>query len=176
MDIELDSGEKSTSNLSYKQPESTKSSGQREQQAQACENMLRTRSASQTIPAQGKSFPRLRSDGPSSRRKAPHLELWWLFGTDWSLVQGDDPRFSSSGSPSAPHRPKRAHFELLFLPFRQRPVSNLRSSQGRKYLSRSINIAELHRPRQGVVRARARWHHYVDSGQLRSRPMERPGT
>ena len=40
---DLDSGEKSTSDLSYKQPESTKSSGQREQQAQACENMLRTR-------------------------------------------------------------------------------------------------------------------------------------
>src|SRR5207237_1292583 len=30
---------------------------------------------SQTIPAQGELFPRLRSDGPSSRRKAPRLEL-----------------------------------------------------------------------------------------------------
>src|SRR5208337_2254701 len=55
-------------------------------------------------------------------RKAPRLELWWRFGLDWSVVQGDDPRFSSSGSSSALHRTKYTHCWLLFLPFRQSPV------------------------------------------------------
>ena len=29
------------------------------------------------------------------------FKFWWRFGLDWSVVQGDDPRFSSSGSSSA---------------------------------------------------------------------------
>ena len=45
--------QKFTSDLPYKQPESTKSSGQRELQAQACENMLRTRSAISNNPGKG---------------------------------------------------------------------------------------------------------------------------
>ena len=36
-------------------------------------------------------------------------------------------------------------------------MSNLRSSKGRKYQFRSMNITERHCPRQGVVGLRARW-------------------
>ena len=64
---ELDSGEKFTSDLPYKQPESTKSSGQRELQAQACENMLRTRSAI--------------SNNPSAREVIPSTSVGWIFVT-----------------------------------------------------------------------------------------------
>ena len=61
----LDSGEKFTSDLPYKQPESTKSSGQRELQAQACENMLRTRSAI--------------SNNPGAREVIPSTSVGWIF-------------------------------------------------------------------------------------------------
>ncbi len=54
-------------------------------------------------------------------------------------------------------------------------ISNLRSSKGRKNQSRSMNIPERDRLRQGVVRPRARWHHHVDSGQRRSRAVKSPG-
>jgi len=54
--------------------------------------------------------------------------------------------------------------------------SNLCSSKGRKYQSRSMNIAERHCPRQGVVGLRARWHPHVDSGQHLSRLLAHPGT
>ena len=64
---ELDSGEKFTSDLPYKQPESTKSSGQRELQAQACENMLRTRSAI--------------SNNPGAREVIPSTSVGWIFVT-----------------------------------------------------------------------------------------------
>ena len=63
----LDSGEKFTSDLPYKQPESTKSSGQRELQAQACENMLRTRSAI--------------SNNPGAREVIPSTSVGWIFVT-----------------------------------------------------------------------------------------------
>ena len=64
---QLDSGEKFTSDLPYKQPESTKSSGQRELQAQACENMLRTRSAI--------------SNNPGAREVIPSTSVGWIFVT-----------------------------------------------------------------------------------------------
>ena len=63
----LDSGEKFTSDLPYRQPESTKSSGQRELQAQACENMLRTRSAI--------------SNNPGAREVIPSTSVGWIFVT-----------------------------------------------------------------------------------------------
>jgi hypothetical protein len=53
-------------------------------------------------------------------------------------------------------------------------ISNPRSSQGRKYQFRSMNIPERGRLRQGV--RRARWHPHVDSGQRRSRLLAHPGT
>ena len=63
----MDSGEKFTSDLPYKQPESTKSSGQRELQAQACENMLRTRSAI--------------SNNLGAREVIPSTSVGWIFVT-----------------------------------------------------------------------------------------------
>ena len=67
VEMVLDSGEKFTSDLPYKQPESTKSSGQRELQAQACENMLRTRSAI--------------SNNPGAREVIPSTSVGWIFVT-----------------------------------------------------------------------------------------------
>src|SRR5207237_1292580 len=63
----LDSGEKPISDLSYQEPQSTKSIRQRVHMAQACENTLRTRSAI--------------TDNPGTRGVIPSTSVGWAFVT-----------------------------------------------------------------------------------------------
>ena len=71
----LDSGEKFTSDLPTNSLKARRVAGRgsfRHRHVKTCCGHV---PRYQTIPAQGKSFPRLRSVGSSLRRKAPRLEL-----------------------------------------------------------------------------------------------------
>ncbi len=100
------------------------------------------------------TFPPLRRGGRGVRAAAHAIHLKTALGWGWRAVSRRATR--SMGVSSW--------------------ISNLRSSKRRKYQSRSKNIPERDRLRQGVVRPRARWHHHVDSGQRRSRAVKSPGS